>query len=255
VLNYNLTRIDLQRACSTNCDKRWVPSTYELTGDHSVDKTYSLERYGFRIVHRASSIAFLALSAPFLYHVKVCIPLSPTSTSHTISLRFLLTPNFWALQTSNIVEGLGFFLPPLYLPTYAITILSLPPQTSSLLLSLLNASSVPGQILLGALSDRVHISTVLLVFAVDTTLSVFLSWGLAAHVPLLAVFEITYGFFAGGFSSTYIGMCREVVKKNPGAELRMVRTFRTNAVDFANAVETEGVWGACRREGCGQCDY
>lgn len=83
----------------------------------------------------------------------------------------------------------------------------------------------------------------------------FLSWGLAAHVPLLAVFAITYGFFVGGLSSTYIGMCREAVKKNPGAELGMVRTFRTNAVDFANAVETEGVWGACRREGCGQCDY
>lgn len=39
VLNYNLTRIDLHRACSTNCDKRWVTSTYEPTGDHSIDKT------------------------------------------------------------------------------------------------------------------------------------------------------------------------------------------------------------------------
>ncbi|KAF8241769.1 MFS general substrate transporter [Wilcoxina mikolae CBS 423.85] len=181
-----------------------------------------LERYNFRIVRRAPTVAFFVLSAPFLHHVKTHIPLSPTSTSRTISLKFLLTPTFWALQTSNIFEGLGFFLPPLYLPTYAMTTLSLPPQTSSLLLSILNASSVPGQIFIGALSDRVHISTVLLVSAVGTTLSVFLSWGLAAQFPLLVVFAITYGFFAGGFSSTYTGICREVVKENPDAELGMV---------------------------------
>ena len=98
------------------------------------------------------------LSAPPPYWVQARNPVPASAARRTTPPGFLASPTFWALQASNVLEGLGLFLPP---------------HTSSPLLLLpLNASSVP---VLGALSDRVHI--VLLVPATDTTLLV-LSWEL-----------------------------------------------------------------------------
>lgn len=150
-------------------------------------------------MHRASAGAILVLSAPLLHWVRARIPVPASAARRTTSPGFLASPTFWALQASNVLEGLGLFLPP---------------HTSSPLLLLpLNASSVPGQIVLGALSDRVHI-IVLLVPAAGTTLSV-LSWE-------LAVFATTY-FFC---TSTYAGVCREVVKVNPRVEVGMLASGR-----------------------------
>jgi MFS family permease len=181
-----------------------------------------LESYDFRTVHRASAVAVMVLSAPLLYYVRPRLPLPAASTTRSLDFRFMTSTTFWVLQMANVIEGLGFFLPGLYLPSYASTALRLSPQTSSLLLALLNASSVPGQIFLGALCDRVHITTVIVVSAVGTAFSVFLTWGLGSSLPWLVVFAITYGFFAGGFTSIYGGMGKEMRRRHPATEQGLV---------------------------------
>ncbi|KAA8904863.1 major facilitator superfamily domain-containing protein [Sphaerosporella brunnea] len=181
-----------------------------------------LQAYDFRTVHRASAVAMMVLSAPLLYYVQPRLPVPAASTTRSLDYKFLKSTTFWVLQASNIVEGLGFFLPPLYLPSYAVTALRLSPQTSSLLLSLLNAASVPGQIFHGALCDRVHITTVIVVSAVGTALSVFLTWGLGGTLPWLIVFSLLYGFFAGGFTSIYGGMGKEMRRQYPSTEQGLV---------------------------------
>lgn len=87
---------------------------------------------------------------------------------------------------------------------------------------LFNTTSVFGQVLLGSLVDRVHVTTVVLISTVGAMLSVFLFWGLAVSMPLLCIFALTYGLFAGGFTSTYTGVIREVQKQETGTEAGLV---------------------------------
>lgn len=83
---------------------------------------------------------------------------------------------------------------------------------------LFNVASVFGQVVMGALIDRLHVTTVILLSTIGATLSVFLLWGFAVSLPLIMIFSLTYGLFAGGFTSTYTGIIREVQKHERGTE-------------------------------------
>jgi MFS family permease len=182
--------------------------------------TALLDRYGFRATLRIWAFTMAILCAPLIYFVKGRLP-PPSSTPlprQPISYSFVKSRVFVFLQLANILESLGFFLPSIYLPSYAHSI-GLSPVASIILLALLNASSVVGAISMGQLCDRMHVTNVITISTVGSTLSVFLLWGLATNFPLLVVFSITYGIFAGGFSAIWTGMMKEVQKDNTEAKL------------------------------------
>lgn len=107
------------------------------------------------------------------------------------------------------MESLGYFIPSIYLPTYARSI-GLSPSMGTLLVALVNAASVPSTIILGMLIDRFHVTTVILLSTVGAVVSVFLFWGFSDALPLLIVFSVLYGFFAGGFVSTNAGVIKAI---------------------------------------------
>lgn len=132
---------------------------------------------------------------------------------------------FFAASFSNFFQGLGFFLPFIYLPCMsphpfhraspsltphhpanAIDI-SLTHTQSALLLSLLSVSQIAGQIGMGYLSDNHNIHIPLFLSPFFSALSIFLLWGFAKSLGPLLVFSILYGMFAGGYSVLY---CRFV---------------------------------------------
>lgn len=186
---------------------------------------------------RAWALTLALLSLPLLYFIKPRIPLPstsqppPSSSSpstppppprRNLNYRFILTPSFLILQTGNILQSLGFFMPNIYLPTYAAAV-GLPPQAGAAALALANATSVCGQIALGALSDRLHITTVIALSTGGAALSVFVGWGLAAaSLPLLCVFALVYGVSAGAYTASYTGMIRAVRASDPRAEPGLV---------------------------------
>ena len=137
------------------------------------------------------------------------------------NFRFLRTSTFWMLQAGNILESLGFFIPGIYLPTYAHT-LGYSAIAGTIVLSLLNTFSVFGSILCGSLTDLTHVTNVILISSIGATISVFLFWGLAASFPFLCIFSIVYGLFAGGFSATWPGIIREVRKQEDSAVPGMI---------------------------------
>jgi MFS family permease len=63
---------------------------------------------------------------------------------------------------------------------------------------------------MGMLCDRFHVTTVILFSTIGATISIFLLWGLRTALPLLIIFSIVYGFFAGGFVSTNAGVIKMV---------------------------------------------
>jgi MFS family permease len=88
-----------------------------------------------------------------------------------------------------------------------------------MLVALLNASGVFASISFGMLVDRFHVTTVILLSTIGATTSVFLLWGLSTALPLLCIFSIVYGFFAGGFSSTNAGVIKLIKGRDQSADV------------------------------------
>jgi predicted MFS family arabinose efflux permease len=180
-----------------------------------------LEKWGFRTTLRIWAATILILSMPLLYFLRPRLPILSVSRSPRYGLNFLKTPSFWLLQVGVVVESLGYFLPSIYLPTFAAH-LGLSPATGSLLVALLNGAAVFATIIMGMLIDRFHVTTVILLSTIGATLSVFLLWGLSTALPLLVVFSIMYGFFAGGFVSTNAGIIKLVKRYDQSADVGMM---------------------------------
>jgi MFS family permease len=126
------------------------------------------------------------------------------------------------LQTGNVLQSLGYFLPSTYLSSYAVSSLHASSTIGTLLIALFNGASVPGGIVIGMLGDRWRVTNVVLVTSLGSTVAVFLFWGLARQVALLAVFALVYGFFAGGFSSTWSGVLTELKRESPALDTGLV---------------------------------
>ena len=163
----------------------------------------------------------LIATAPLLYFLRPRTRPISSTTPQRLSLSFLTLPSFWILQTGNILQSLGYFVPSTYLASYASTI-GLKPQIGTLMIALLNATSVPGSLLIGMLNDRCHVTNVILISTIGSTLAVLFFWGLADQVALLAVFAILYGFFAGGFSATWSGVLIQMKQEMPALETGLV---------------------------------
>ncbi|KAF1363075.1 MFS general substrate transporter [Lizonia empirigonia] len=175
----------------------------------------SLQRFGPSVTLQAWTIVTVLFSAPLLYFLKPRIPLSRSATVRRISLSFIRLPSFWMLQIGNVLQSLGYFLPYTYLSTYAIQQLHVSTTIATTLLVLINVTSISGGIVIGGLGDYFHITTMILISTFGSALAVFLFWGFSSQTALLAVFSITYGFFAGGFSSTWSGVLQELKAQSP----------------------------------------
>lgn len=156
------------------------------------------------------------MALPFM---KPRIPISPSASARRLDLSFLKQATFWMLQTGNIIQSFGYFLPTTFLPSYSTRTVGLSQNTGTMLVSLFNATSVFGGIALGALCDRFSVTNIMLLSSVGSALSVLLFWGMASSsdsdssqtaIALLTIFSITYGFFAGGFSSTWSGVITQI---------------------------------------------
>lgn len=155
------------------------------------------------------------MALPFM---KPRIPVSPSASARRLDLSFLKQATFWMLQTGNIIQSFGYFLPTTFLPSYSTTTVGLSQNTGTMLISLFNATSIFGGIALGALCDRFSVTNIMLLSSVGSALSVLLFWGMASSgsdssqtaIALLTIFSITYGFFAGGFSSTWSGVITQI---------------------------------------------
>ena len=175
-----------------------------------------LSRYGFRITLRAVACAMVVLMAPLLVFVKPRLPIPAASAARRINVGFLRSPLFWVLQTFNIVQGTGHFLPSNYLPSYAES-LGLSSRLGSLTLVLVNVAAVFGCILVGALVDRVDVTAVVAGISVGAAIAILAVWGISTSLAVLCVFGLLYGLTAGSYSTAWIGMIKDVQKRSTTA--------------------------------------
>nr|ODN87563.1 hypothetical protein L203_03340 [Cryptococcus depauperatus CBS 7841] len=144
----------------------------------------------------------LGLLIPFIR------PRIPVST-HIIVRRqpkirwsFLRHRPFWLLWAGVLFQGLASFMPGTYLPSYA-TALSLSPTFGTLSIALMNLARVPGQVILGYLSDTIGPRKLILGISAASALSVFAGWGSAIDQGGLVAFSLTFGAVAGSYSALF----------------------------------------------------
>ncbi|KFZ03856.1 hypothetical protein V502_10603 [Pseudogymnoascus sp. VKM F-4520 (FW-2644)] len=183
-----------------------------------------LNAYGFRTTLRIWAVVITIVSAPLIYFLRARVAPPQSSRPVRQGLGFLRTRTFWLLQIGLTMESLGYFIPSIYLPTFARS-LGYSSSVGTLLVALVNAASVPSTILLGMLIDRFHVTTVVLISTVGAVLSVFLLWGFSDALPLLIVFSILYGFFAGGFVSTFSGVIKALKGLDESTDVGTVLGF------------------------------
>lgn len=183
----------------------------------------SLDRYGYQITLRAVAIALIVLTGP-------CIPLirGRRGIQHNTTLRtdwtFLKKPLFWIYSLSNLLMGLGYFYPSLYLPSYASSI-GLSRSNGALLLTLMSVAQVPGQFLMGYLSDgKLSLNTLLTISLLVAATSTLSAWGVAQTFPPLICYALLYGFFGAGYTAMWARMVT-AVSEEPSASQAIFGLF------------------------------
>lgn len=169
-----------------------------------------LHQYGFRTTLRIWSVALLVLTLPLAFFIRPRLPYSATRHINPFNLSFALTQNFMLHQLANVCQSLGFFLPSIYLPSYARATLGAGTFASALTVLLLNVASTFGCIIMGWLTDRMQVTTCFMISAVGATLCTFLLWGFSVNLAVLYIFCIVYGLFAGSYTSAWPGIMRQV---------------------------------------------
>ncbi|KAF2684530.1 MFS general substrate transporter [Lentithecium fluviatile CBS 122367] len=192
-----------------------------------------LSTYGFRTTLRVYALAFVALNFPVLFFFKPRLPLSQTTQSRSFDMSFWTCSNYLILQSGNIIQGLGYFLPAIYLPTYARS-LGASGMESTVTLILLNAAAFVGSFCMGAAVDRFDVVNCLFVSAIGSTLAVFLLWGFATSLAPLYVFCLVYGAFAGSTASSWSAIIRDTKAKRSGADAGMVFAFLSAGKGLSN---------------------
>ncbi|RFU72056.1 hypothetical protein TARUN_10208 [Trichoderma arundinaceum] len=177
-----------------------------------------LSRYGFRATLRIWAVALFVMTMPLVYFVKPRLPPSMTSHIKPLDWGFMKNRVFAIYQVGNFIEGMGFFLPGIFLPTYAQDVLDAGSFASAATLMVLNIGSVVGPITMGALVDRLHITTCVLISTAGAVFGVFLLWGLGSNIGILYVFSLAYGVFAGSYTTSWPGIMKHIVKVATAAD-------------------------------------
>ncbi|EKM49544.1 uncharacterized protein PHACADRAFT_106372 [Phanerochaete carnosa HHB-10118-sp] len=181
-----------------------------------------LNRFGSTKVLRFYSIVCLGILVVVLPFVRGRLPEArvmhgPINPRAVAQHRFfwLKDKTFWVINLANTLQGLAYFVPLLWLPTYASS-LRLNSRDSSLSLALLNAASLVGRLGNGTLSDIINPWLIASTTLMLASLSIFVLWGvLSYNFAGVLVYGIAYGCFAGGWTSLWASFVRPIAKDDP----------------------------------------
>ncbi|KAK5015091.1 hypothetical protein LTR60_003041, partial [Cryomyces antarcticus] len=195
-----------------------------------------LRRFGFRIALRVYAIATVVISGPStVFMIKPRLSSSPSSphasaqptrtTSRRGAARTELVGNvqlyFFALAI--FLQGLGFFIPNIFLPSFASS-LSLSHALGSTLLALNSLAQVCGQIGFGYVSDKANIYIPTSASTLLSGLAIVFLWGPAKDFWRLSAFATLWGFFSGSYSVLYTRICTYLAE-DPDAAVTLYGIF------------------------------
>ncbi|WVR05138.1 hypothetical protein IAU60_002150 [Kwoniella sp. DSM 27419] len=177
-----------------------------------------LRKYGQRTTLLSIGVGYAILLGSVIPFIRPRLPLPPRTapkrTKPILDWGFLRRPAFWLLWSGVLFQGLAAFVPSTYLPSYA-SALSLSPTIGTLSLSLMNLARVPGQVIIGHLSDKMGPRKLIIMMAVASTVTVFAGWGAALNTGGLVGFALAFGAFAGSYTALFPQFIRIISHDDP----------------------------------------
>ncbi|GAB5590144.1 hypothetical protein Unana1_05044 [Umbelopsis nana] len=132
------------------------------------------------------------------------------STLDINDFAFIKNKRFLIMACAVLFQGIGFFVPNLFIQPYALYLGS-SEQFSTIILSILNAASIIGQLALGYVSDRYGYATSTVISSLVASLSAFFLWGFAGKsLGLLIAFVVIYGTFGSGFTTSFPSIVTDI---------------------------------------------
>jgi MFS family permease len=180
-----------------------------------------LDSFGLRATLLSWTVASAILTCPLLFLLKPRIPLPRSTQPRPLSFEFLRRAPFWMMQIGITIQALGYIMPSTYMATYASNI-GLSSVSGPVLVALFSFASIPGALVHGMLGDRISATKVILISSFGSAVPVFLLWGLSRHFANMIAFVLAYGFFAGGFSSTWSSMMREIKRDDSSSDTAVI---------------------------------
>lgn len=84
--------------------------------------SWCLKHFSFRTTLRIWSLVTVALASPLIPFIRPRVPTAAGSHFRGINIGFALSTPFLPLQVGSLLEGLGYFLLGIFLPSYASTL-------------------------------------------------------------------------------------------------------------------------------------
>ncbi|KAF5383416.1 hypothetical protein D9757_006144 [Collybiopsis confluens] len=184
-----------------------------------------LLRFGQKVTLLGIAISLAILILPCLIFLKPRLPVPKKVSIPKLNMQFMRSRAFWILFIGNLLQGLGNFIPYLYLPTFASS-LGLRTVYGTMGVALLNGASIIGMILIGWMSDY-NLRVSMILSSIGSSLAVFLLWGLSPTVPSYAIFSFLYGLLAPGWGVQYPRFASACAENDPRQATVLVSIFLT----------------------------
>ncbi|KAH6854586.1 major facilitator superfamily domain-containing protein [Chaetomium sp. MPI-CAGE-AT-0009] len=179
---------------------------------------FLLRAYGFQTALRTWAIVLFLLSIPLSFFVRPRLPISATTNLRPFNMRYVLTRRFLLHQLANVVQATGYFLPGVYLPSYARATFGTSTMLSALTVLLVNIAATLGSVVMGFMTDKLPVTTCLVLSGVGASVAVFFLWGLTSTLAGVYAFCVAYGLFAGCYTSIWPGIMREIASPRESEE-------------------------------------
>ncbi|KAF9262951.1 MFS general substrate transporter [Marasmius fiardii PR-910] len=178
-----------------------------------------ISKYGPQKTLRYLSVAIASLLLPALPFAKGRLPdlrsrisgPEPRGTTRA----WLKNKVFWILIGANTLQGFGYFVPIVWLPTYASAI-RIKPAQASIAVATMNGASFFSGLAVGYLSDTMSPWLLGLCSLTLASLTTFVLWGVfSTTFGGLLAFGIVYGLLAGGWISLWSSFTRPIAHDDP----------------------------------------
>lgn len=158
---------------------------------------WALGRYGMPVTFRGMSLAWLICVVPILpfYHGRLNQS-TPAKKKKMRMMTYLSRPITWILLLSNFLQSLAYFVPIVYIPSFAKSI----GHSGGIYLGIFSGTSIFGQMVIGTLSDYWDVSWLIGITSVASAASILGLWRFCNGILMLASFTTVYGITAGGYS-------------------------------------------------------
>ncbi|KAJ3013472.1 hypothetical protein HKX48_005742 [Thoreauomyces humboldtii] len=133
----------------------------------------------------------------------------------------------WLFLIANFFQSLGYFIPALYIPTFARA-LGLSASNGTAALAAINAAAVVSRLLMGFLSDRISPHMLGGVTLLTSSLAILLLWGVASvNLVALISFSVAFGAVSGGWTSLWSANIKEIVAEDKPSSLALYGLLST----------------------------